>query len=218
MMKKLLISTLMMGMAMSVQARSLLDGDYVIERAVAGSQSVLPSDDKVALNIAGNKVSGFSGCNRFMGEVTYRDGTIKMGPLAGTRRACLNADANRTEQTVLAALGAASRFALDQTNGAVVLRGLAGELVTLKRAPEVETWEIAPDTKPCSAGAGRMDCLQVRKPGAQAWQFHYFGIDGLTKEAGVGYVVKVRQERIDNPPADAPDRRWVLVEVLETKR
>ena len=34
------------------------------------------------------RVSGFSGCNRYMGTYTLKDGKLSFGPLAGTRMAC----------------------------------------------------------------------------------------------------------------------------------
>ncbi|HEY1610535.1 MAG TPA: META domain-containing protein [Paraburkholderia sp.] len=33
--------------------------------------------------------SGFSGCNRFAGDYTLKDGLLSFGPLAGTRMACV---------------------------------------------------------------------------------------------------------------------------------
>ncbi|HKT98262.1 MAG TPA: META domain-containing protein [Paraburkholderia sp.] len=37
------------------------------------------------------RASGFSGCNRYMGTYTLKDGLLSFGPLAGTRMACVGA-------------------------------------------------------------------------------------------------------------------------------
>ncbi len=48
------------------------------------------------------RVSGFSGCNRYMGTYALKDGTVTFGPLAGTRMAC--ASGGKIESAYLAAL------------------------------------------------------------------------------------------------------------------
>ncbi|WP_148715866.1 META and DUF4377 domain-containing protein [Chitinolyticbacter meiyuanensis] len=217
--KALLIATLLAtGIAGAVEARSLLDGNYRIERVVVDGRVVRPADDKVGLSIQGDRITGFSGCNRFMGALRYQDQTIAIGPLAGTRMACLDAGRSQLESDVLAALQAANRFALDAGQHAVLLRGPQGQLVTLVRQGQgvEKVLQIAPQTRSCS-GVGKMECLQVRESAGQDWQLLYQGIEGFQREEGVAYVLKVREERVDNPPADAPDRRLVLIEVLERR-
>jgi heat shock protein HslJ len=49
------------------------------------------------------RVSGFSGCNRYMGTYALKDGTVKFGLLAGTRMACESAG-GKIESAYLAAL------------------------------------------------------------------------------------------------------------------
>ncbi|XZG69387.1 META domain-containing protein [Chitinibacteraceae bacterium HSL-7] len=132
-MKKLALATLMAATAFTAQAASLLDGDYVVERVVNEGRVSKPADDKLALRIEGDRIAGFAGCNRFTGPVKYQDGKIVLGPLAATMMACPDPAGNRVEGDLLQALGAVSRYGLDQANGSVVLRGGKGELVTLKR-------------------------------------------------------------------------------------
>ena len=52
---------------------------------------------------AGQRVSGFSGCNRFSGKFHQLDGKLTIGPLASTRMAC-KGDGMQREQHFLALL------------------------------------------------------------------------------------------------------------------
>jgi heat shock protein HslJ len=54
-------------------------------------------------------VTGFTGCNRMTGPVTYFNGHIKFGPLAVTKMACLDVNVGRVEAGFLNALNAAER-------------------------------------------------------------------------------------------------------------
>ncbi|HLX02302.1 MAG TPA: META domain-containing protein [Trinickia sp.] len=40
------------------------------------------------------RVSGFAGCNRYMGSYTLKNGSLSFGPLASTRKACQSAAGN----------------------------------------------------------------------------------------------------------------------------
>jgi len=55
---------------------------------------------------ANNTVAGHLGCNRFTGGYTFRDGELKIGPLASTRMACLP-ERMRREQEFSTVLGEA---------------------------------------------------------------------------------------------------------------
>lgn len=72
---------------------------------------------------------------------------------------------------------------------------------------------VAPDTAPCS-GVAPTTCLQVKRPGELDWQLHHSAIEGFVHEPGVASLLLVRERRIDHPPADAPDRVWVLEETI----
>jgi heat shock protein HslJ len=54
-------------------------------------------------------VTGFTGCNRLTGPVTYFNGHIKFGPMAVTKMACLDVNAGRVEAGFLNALNASER-------------------------------------------------------------------------------------------------------------
>lgn len=52
----------------------------------------------------GNRVSGNSGCNNFSGTYTAKNDRIQFGGMASTRRACMDKEANKTEQKMLSLL------------------------------------------------------------------------------------------------------------------
>jgi len=74
---------------------------------------------------------------------------------------------------------------------------------------------VAGQRAPCTGVAPTL-CLQVRTQPGAAWTLHYGDIEGFNWQSGTEYVIRVREVTVANPPADAPSRRWVLEEVLET--
>ena len=74
---------------------------------------------------------------------------------------------------------------------------------------------VAGQRAPCT-GVAPMLCLQVRTQPGAPWQLHYFEIEGFNWQPGTEYVIRVREFAVANPPADAPSKRWVLQEVLES--
>lgn len=60
----------------------------------------------------GNRVSGYSGCNRFMGSYETDGGAMTLGPLAGTRMACPGKEGQQPEQEVLQALQEVDSYAI----------------------------------------------------------------------------------------------------------
>ena len=69
---------------------------------------------------------GNATCNQFNGRYDANDGTIKVGPLASTRMACPTAEQQDQETAYLAALEAATTYAI--TGGALELRDASGAL------------------------------------------------------------------------------------------
>ena len=70
-----------------------------------------PSEPEVTLVFDGERVAGHSGCNRYMGGVTFGDGVsdLQFGPLAGTMMACPS-DLMDLERRYLKALEGVRRF------------------------------------------------------------------------------------------------------------
>lgn len=63
-------------------------------------------------------------------------------------------------------------------------------------------------------GVGPQKCLQIRRSESESWSFFYDTIEGFTFEPGFVYTLKVSEEEVENPPADASSKRIKLKEVL----
>ncbi|WP_082376990.1 DUF4377 domain-containing protein [Chryseobacterium indologenes] len=82
-----------------------------------------------------------------------------------------------------------------------------------------KTLIVGSQTVDCSAGAGRMKCMQVKEDASGSWTNFYSQIEGFTYEPGYEYVLKVKTEKIANPPADASSIKYTLIEqVSKTKK
>jgi len=79
-----------------------------------------------------------------------------------------------------------------------------------------KTLFIAPERKACT-GVGPMECLQVREAADRPWQYFYSEIEGFSHEPGFDYELRVREEKVANPPADGSSLRWTLVKVISKR-
>lgn len=212
MFNKSLLATALLVVAISAQARSLLDGDYVLsEWRHAGVTQREPK--KATLSISGDRVSGFSGCNRYSGGISTLP-KLKVGPLASTRMACLDEQAAQVESAVLGVLDKAQRYRLQKGNRLVFLAAKGERLIFVRQPDAIEqVLYIAPETKACT-GVVPMNCLQTRESPAAEWTLFYDHIEGFDYVAGKSYKIKVRREKVANPPADASVFKYVLLEVL----
>lgn len=81
----------------------------------------------------------------------------------------------------------------------------------------VVTLQVAPKRRQCT-GMIEMQCLQVRElvPGKapQKWMPFFGEIAGFKHARGQRYTLRVRKDKIENPPADAPNTRYTLLKVL----
>jgi heat shock protein HslJ len=71
----------------------------------------LPKVQATLSFLEAGRVAGNGSCNRFTGSVAVSGDTLKIGPLASTRMACLNDNVGAQEDKYLKALGAATRYA-----------------------------------------------------------------------------------------------------------
>ena len=75
------------------------------------------------------RVAGSTGCNRLTGTFTRDGATLRFGPAATTRMACLDAQLNQQEQGFLDALRATERYEI--AGDTLTLLGAAGPLARL---------------------------------------------------------------------------------------
>ncbi|MBP92851.1 MAG: hypothetical protein CMC55_01905 [Flavobacteriaceae bacterium] len=64
-------------------------------------------------------------------------------------------------------------------------------------------------------GVGPQKCLQVKFENDTEWSLFYDQIEGFTYETGFYYKLQVTKETISNPPADASNIKYTLVEVVK---
>ncbi|PTT37503.1 hypothetical protein DBR28_09820, partial [Chryseobacterium sp. HMWF028] len=55
-----------------------------------------------------------------------------------------------------------------------------------------------------------MKCMQVKESTSAECTNFYSNIEGFTYEPGYEYVLKVKTEKITNPPADASSIKYTL--------
>ena len=89
-------------------AAGVVDGTSwrLTSMVVDGEDIALSADHPVTLVRHDGGVAGSTGCNRYRGDLTVAAGDSPLlGPLAMTRRMCVDADAMRVESLYVAALG-----------------------------------------------------------------------------------------------------------------
>ena len=79
------------------------------------------------------------------------------------------------------------------------------------------TLEVAPKRRRCT-GVVEMKCLMVRErvPGQAAprWEPLFGSIAGFQHVPGQHHTLRVRKDKLENPPADAPNTTYTLLKVL----
>lgn len=89
--------------------------------------------------------------------------------------------------------------------------------------PERMFLEVGPERKPCSAGAGRHQCLQVReirygdngvKTYTGQWEYFYSEIEGYKHQPGISNTLRIDRYKLQNVPADASSYAYVLDMVI----
>lgn len=186
------------------------------------------------LQLTDGQLSANAGCNQMFGPARIEQGRLVVGTLASTLMACAP-EAMQREQALAALLRSRPQVRLDGDKlliGEVAQQQVWQPVVaaTQPAAPakppkpavvaEPSTTRliyVAPERRTC-VGVAPMQCLQVRDSQQQPWQHHYGEIEGFTAEAGTAYRLRIREIKVANPPADAPDRRWVLDSIVEQIR
>lgn len=93
--------------------KSLNDGEWVLETFM-GTDTVFNSADQmpsIVFNAEGGKVSGFGGCNRFMGNYSTEGKNLNIDIVGTTMAYCPNID---SEQVFVNTLGNVTEFAIQE--------------------------------------------------------------------------------------------------------
>ena len=84
----------------------------------------------------------------------------------------------------------------------------------LANAEEVTTLFISPYQVDC-VGVGPQKCMQVRQDQVSEWLNFYDKIQGFTFVDGNSYQITVKITDVENPPADASNKKYELVEIIK---
>ncbi len=114
-------------------ATVVLDGDWTLSDATG---LTLDEGNPITMTVDGDRVSGSSACNRFMGALKVSGDTVAFGPLGGTEMACSPASVMQLEQAFLAALQSAETARLE--NNTLTLTGPDSTLTFVTTAPAVD--------------------------------------------------------------------------------
>jgi heat shock protein HslJ len=98
-----------------------------------GGTATIPGVEATLEFPEAGRAAGRGSCNRFFGTVEVSGESIRFGPLAATKMACLDAAANAQETKYLEALQAAERFAFDGPALLVYPRGNEAPLRFIRR-------------------------------------------------------------------------------------
>ncbi len=100
----------------------------------------------------------------------------------------------------------------------LIFLGLMIALISCSQSAKNEYTYWVNSYKVNCSGVGKMSCLLVQKADIAEfgeWQNFSSNIEGFDFEPGYLYKLKVKEEAVESPPADASSIKYTLVEVLE---
>ncbi|RJF86145.1 META domain-containing protein [Sphingomonas cavernae] len=172
---------------------------------------------------ANHRFSSSTMCNRVMGGYQAEGSSLKMGAGRGTMASTMMAcpePAMTMERAYVDALSAVTGFSL--SGDRLILNSANGVTLTYQAAykPAASAPRkfiyVSAETRPCT-GVAPMTCLQIREKETDRWQLHYGPIGDFEPEPGIEYRLRIIEEKVDNPPADASSIRWTLDQVIEQR-
>ena len=175
-------------------------------------------DDKevtMTLDTREGRISGNSGCNRFMGPFRFEDsGRLAVGPFAGTLMACPRID-NRFEAEFRETLAGIDSFAFE-TGYLTLSDKRTGRFMRFQRIvkPERYVWYVNKELDDC-VGVVKTKCLQVKDSKEAAWQNFFGPIEGFNFRKGRFYIIEVERTKVANPAADGSAYSHKLVRVIK---
>jgi heat shock protein HslJ len=165
------------------------------------------------------RVSGHAGCNQFSAPYVLRDaGEITIATPVATYMACAP-EVMEFEARLLDKLESISNYKIVRNN--LDLIAADGHVLSFRARAKVGAEAVikfiyvAPQQVECSAGAGKVMCFQVKENEDDPWRLWYGDIAGFNFEPGVAYRLRILEERVANPPADASNTKWTLDLIVE---
>ncbi len=177
----------------------------------------VPLGTEAIANFDNGGLIGSTGCNNYRTTSEVSETHLNVSDqIASTRKAC-PPPLDELEAQFLAALAGAQKYRLNEAGALEIsyANNLGWGLLRLVPAPDSErVVYVAPEQVDC-VGVAPQRCLQVRNHPREPWQNLYQSIEGFEYEPGYRYRLRIAEQPVVNPPADAPDRRLLLVEMLE---
>lgn len=154
-------------------------------------------------------------CNSISGLYKLEDGQLTGKPGASTMMAC-EGKVMKLEEEISKAFAAPQPFKIEGDRLTIGPRTFEREAMASKAA-QTKFIYVAPETKDCT-GVAPMKCLQVRENKSMPWRLHYSGIVGFQHEPGIEYRLRIKEDKVENPPADGSSVVWYLDLVVEQKK
>lgn len=161
------------------------------------------------------RLSASAGCNRLIGQASMDGNTLKVDQLASTRMMCYDEDAEREEELTqlltnfpqVNMVNKQLQLTLDEESYLFDLQPDMSKGVT-------KFIYVASQKAPCN-GVRPMECLQIRESKDEPWQLYYGDIEDFEFKPGVTYRLRIKEFDVENPPADASSKRWILNLIVE---
>lgn len=156
-------------------------------------------------------------CNTMRGKATVEAGKLKAGGGPSTLMACPG-ELGDLETALRNAIVKNSAFAINGDR--LTLSGEGGPVYEFRRVPmppadaATKFIYVASTKKECT-GVTKMECLQIRDTKDVAWRLSSIPIVGFDHVPGIEYRLRLKEEKIAHPPADAANVRWYLDAVIE---
>jgi len=196
------------------------------------------SDKPIVLKFNDQRLSIATGCNNQGASWKIENGLISTGSLISTQMGC---SPELMKQEAFSASLFQNRqvpFVLNTSNTenpTLTIISPTGERIVFTGQMTAETkyqsqgetifLEISPETKECSAGVMKKQCLQVREikyaeNGIKTqvdkdWTLFYDNIDGYTHTSNERQVVRIKRYEIKNPAADQSKYAYVQDMIIE---
>ncbi|MBE5527814.1 META and DUF4377 domain-containing protein [Laribacter hongkongensis] len=169
--------------------------------------------EPIVLQLQDGQISASAGCNRLFGPARIENGHLVVERLASTMMMC-EPQLMQREDSLKQLLQ--SRPAITLKEGELRLNEQSFSSRPVVTGGKIIFVYVAAERRPCS-GVGKMDCLQVRTDKNRPWELHYGEIEGFKPEPGIAYRLRIREVPVAQPAADAPDRRWILDQIIESE-
>jgi heat shock protein HslJ len=165
------------------------------------------------------RVSGHAGCNQFSAPYVLREADeITVATPVATRMAC-SPQVMEFEAQLLDKLESIASYRI--AGNQLELTAADGHVLSFRARDKVGAEAVikfiyvAPRQVACSNGAAPSMCYQVKEQQDDPWQVWHGGIAGFDYRPGTAYRLRILEERIARPPADAGKVKWTLDLVVE---